>query len=160
MARLSDLKFTYWLYMKGYRHRSHEWRPGACLRKPLSEARIALITTAAFHLPDQPPFNETVRGGDYSYREIPAASDARQLRIAHRSDAFDDAGLRADPNLALPLERLDELAREGIIGEVSPRHFSFMGSIPAPSRLVKTTAPEVAARLLDDKADAVLLTPV
>jgi hypothetical protein len=35
-----------------------------------------------------------------------------------------------------------------------------MGSISAPSRLIESTAPEVAHMLVEDAVDAVLLTPV
>jgi hypothetical protein len=35
-----------------------------------------------------------------------------------------------------------------------------MGSISAPGRLIKSTAPEVARMLVEDAVDAVLLTPV
>ncbi len=52
------------------------------------------------------------------------------------------------------------VAGGGAIGGVAGRHFSFQGSVPAPGRLVKQTAPEVAARLREDGVDAVLLTPV
>ena len=52
------------------------------------------------------------------------------------------------------------LAQEGVIGSVAPRHFSLMGSIAAPGRLIAETAPEVARMLLEDQVDAVLLTPV
>ena len=160
MAKLSDLKFTYWLYMKRYRYWSYDWRPAATLSKPLAESRIALVTTAAFHLPEQEPFDKAVRGGDVSYREISGDNDLRRLQMSHRSDAFDAQGVLTDGNLALPLDRLRELARKSLIGEVAPRHWSFMGSIAEPSRLLQFTAPEVAARLHDDNADAVLLTPV
>lgn len=160
MAKLADLKFTYWVYMKGYRYRSHDWRPGARLAKPLAESRLAVVTTSSFHLPDQPPFDESLKGGDYSYREIPAGAKLSSLRMSHRSDAFDERGLMADANLALPLDRLHEMAAAGEIGSVAPRHFSFQGSIPAPTRLVKMTAPEVADHLKHDGVDAVLLTPV
>jgi D-proline reductase (dithiol) PrdB len=160
MARLSDLKWTYWLYMKGYVYRSFDWRPGARLEKPLAEARVAVVTTASFHLPDQAPFDESIRGGDYSYRVLPADCDLSALRTSHRSDAFDKAGLLADPNLALPLDRLREMAAAGEISSVAPRHFTFQGSIPAPGRLLKQSAPEVARLLRDDGVDAVLLTPL
>lgn len=146
--------------MRMYRYRSLEWRSGAALDKPLSQARIAVITTAAFHLPDQPAFDESLRGGDVSFRLIPVGTRLEDLRIAHRSDAFDHRGIEADKNLALPLDRLEELARDGRIGSVAPRHVSFMGSISAPSRLIAGTAPEVARLLLSDGVDGVLLTPV
>ena len=160
MAHLSDLKLTYRIYMAAYRYRHFDWQPGAILAKPLSESRIAIVTTAALHRPDQPAFDESVKGGDYSYRELPLDVELASLRIAHKSDAFDHAGVESDKNLALPLDRLRELAREHAIGAAAARHFSFMGSISAPGRLIDQTAPEVAAKLRDDRVDAVLLTPV
>lgn len=160
MAALSDLKLTHRLFMEAYPYRQCNWLPGARLEKPLSAARIAVVTTAAFFLPEQAPFDESVRGGDVSYREIPADTEVTTLRIAHKSDAFDHSGIESDQNLALPLDRLRELAAEGVIGSVGHRHFSFMGSITAPARLVRDTAPEVTQKLLEDRADAVLLTPV
>lgn len=160
MARLSDLKLTYRLFMQAYPYRRIDWRPGAVLVKPLSKATIVVVTTAALYMPDQPPFDHSIRGGDWSYREIPSSADIRTLGIAHKSDAFDHAGVEQDRNLALPLDRLHELAARGVIGGVARRHFSFMGSLTAPARLMDTTAPEVAQKLLADGVDAVLLTPV
>jgi hypothetical protein len=58
------------------------------------------------------------------------------------------------------LDRLKSLAREGVIGEVAPRHFSFMGSIVAPAGLIEQTAPEAARELHSDGVDAVLLIPM
>src|SRR5574340_515353 len=141
MARITDLKFAYQVFMKAYPYRKVDWRPGARLEKPLSEARVAVVTTAGFHAPDQPPFDTTIRGGDYSYRVIPADTNLGTLEIAHRSDAFDIRGITSDKNLVLPLDRLKSLAGEHIIGSVAPRHFSFMGSIAAPGRLIALTAP-------------------
>lgn len=160
MAKITDLKFAYQVFMKAYPYRKVDWHPGAQLEKPLSEARVAVITTAGFSRPDQPPFDTTIRGGDYSYRVIPADTDLSTLEIAHRSDAFDIRGIASDKNLALPLDRLRSLAEQRIIGSVAPRHFSFMGSIAAPGRLISRTAPEVAQILLEDEVNAVLLTPV
>ncbi|MFZ0962929.1 MAG: glycine/sarcosine/betaine reductase selenoprotein B family protein [Terriglobia bacterium] len=160
MAELSDLKLQYRIFMATYRHRQFDWRPGAALEKPLSQSRIAVVTTAAFFSPEQAPFDPSIRGGDYSFREIPLETDLDTLQIAHKSDAFDHSGIESDKNLALPLDRLRELEAEGRIGEVAPRHYSFMGSISAPGRLVSVTAPEVARRLAEDEVDGVLLTPV
>jgi D-proline reductase (dithiol) PrdB len=160
MAKLSDLKLSYQILMKAYRYRKVDWRPGALLGKPLREARVAAVTTAAFFKPDQLPFDASIRGGDCSYRVLPLDTALSTLGIAHRSDAFDIRGIAADKNLALPLDRLKSLAEEGVIGSVAPRHFSFMGSISAPGRLIDRTAPEVARMLVEDAVDAVLLTPV
>ncbi len=160
MASLSQLPLKYRLAMRLYRYRSLDWKPGSVLNKPLSRARIAVVTTAAFHLPDQPAFDESLRGGDVSFRIIPVETRLDELCIAHRSDAFDHRGIDEDKNVALPLDRLKALVRNGQIGSVAPSHVSFMGSIAAPGRLVSGTAPEVARLLLDDGVDGVLLTPV
>ena len=99
-------------------------------------------------------------GGDVSYREIPAGVDVSTLVDTHRSESFDHSGIAADANLAFPLDRLRELARDGVIGSVAPRHFSFSGSITATGRLVRDTAPAIATRLVNDEVDVALLVPV
>jgi len=160
MAWIADLKLAYQIFMRAYPYRRVDWRPGSLLQKPLSKSRIAAVSTAGFFLPDQNPFDTSIRGGDTSYRMIPMDADLKTLGIAHRSDAFDIRGISADKNLALPLARLRSLAADGLIGTVAPRHYSFMGSIMAPGRLIANTAPEVAAALHEDAVDAVILTPV
>lgn len=160
MGKVSDLKLKYQLLIKGYPFRRVDWLPGAVLRKPLSEARIALITTAGFYLPDQKPFDQSFRHDDCSYREIPWGTPTSILQIGQSSDAFDHSGIEADRNLTLPLDRLQELINAGVIGDSGPRHFSIMGSIIAPAKLINESAPEIAAKLLEDQVDGVLLAPV
>lgn len=146
--------------MQAYPYRKVDWGAGANLAKRLDQSRVAVVTTAALYMPDQPAFDTSLKGGDVSYRPIDRDVDLTALKIGHRSDAFDIRGLASDKNLALPLDRLKSLEREGLIGELAPRHFSFMGSIVAPERLIAQTAPDVARELLSDEVDAVLLTPV
>jgi D-proline reductase (dithiol) PrdB len=160
VALIKDLELTHRLFMKAYRYRSFDWRPGADLTKPLSEAKVAIITTAAVHLPEQSAFDETVRGGDSSFRELSGDVDINQLKIAHRSSAFDQTGALQDRNLVFPLDRFRELVAQGKIGALNHRHFSFMGSITAPGKLVGVTAPELAARLRQDQVDVAFLLPV
>jgi D-proline reductase (dithiol) PrdB len=160
MAKFSDLTFKYRFFMRTYKYRSYDWGPGARMTKPLSESRIAVVTTAAFYRPDQTPFDESIKGGDVSYRVIPNDTELSSLREGHRSSAFDHTGVERDKNLALPLDRLRELENQGLIGAINARHFSFMGSVTAPGRLTSKTAPETAALLQEDRVDAVLLTPV
>ena len=62
--------------------------------------------------------------------------------------------------MAVPIDRLRELADQRQIGSIGRRHLSFMGSITAPGRLVRDTAPEAARRLEDDGVDIALLVPV
>ncbi len=160
MAHLSDLKLKYRALIQGYPFRRVDWRPGACLTKPLNQARIALVTTAGFYLPNQIPFDQSFRHDDCSYRELPWGTPVDRLQIGQSSDAFDHSGIEADRNLTLPLDRLQELIEGGAVGEAAPRHFSIMGSIIAPARLISDSGPEIARKLHEDQVDGVLLAPV
>jgi D-proline reductase (dithiol) PrdB len=162
MATYDDLPAVTRLFMKGYPFgRYANANPFAPpLRQPLREARFALITTAALHLPEQTPFDKSLKMGDASFREIPNEAELNSLIEGHRSNSFDHAGLESDRNLAFPLERFRELAAQGAIGALNHRHFSFMGSIVGPRVLINETAPQVARLLQEDGVDAALLTPV
>lgn len=146
--------------MEGYPYRSSDWLPGARLEKPLGQCTVALISTAGLHLAGQAPFDLGIQGGDFSFRELPGSVQVQQLRIAQRSSDFDRKGAEEDMNVVFPLDRFRELAGQGEIGALSHRHFSFMGSITAPGRLISTTAPQVAQMLRADEVDAVFLAPV
>ena len=160
MGDLSEFPAALRLFLRAYPWRRIDPVPWAPLPRPLADCRLALVSSAGFVAPGQAPFDETLRGGDPSFREIPADVDLATLRETHRSRSFDHRGLSRDPNLAFPLDRLRELVRAGRIGSLAPRHLSFMGSILAPGRLVRRTAPEAARGLVADGVDAALLVPV
>lgn len=160
MARLDDLPLWLRATMKVYPWRRVSPLPQAHLRKPLSASRVALVTTAGLVPPGGVPFDANVKGGDWSYRVIDGTADVRALEEWHRSESFDHAGIERDRNLAFPLDRLRELAAQGVLGAVAPHHLSFMGSITAPGRLVKKSAPEAVDRLAADAVDVALLVPV
>ena len=160
MGDLNEFSLAVKLFLKAYPWRKIDPVPWAPRKKPLSECSLALVSTAAFVLPGQKPFDETIRGGDFSFREIPGDADVRQLTESHRSESFDHAGIHQDPNLAFPLDRARELAEHGRIGSLNRRHLSFMGSITAPGRLIQQTAPAAAQLLFEDAVDVALLVPV
>lgn len=155
MAKISELSLSSRIFMKAYRWRRIDPVPWAPLKRPLAEAKIAIVSTAGLVPPDQAPFDDKVRGGDWSYREVPDSIDAATLVDTHRSATYDHSGVRADPNLGFPIDRLHEVQPI-----VNHRHFSFMGSITATGRLTKTTAPEVAEKLVEDGVEGVLLVPI
>jgi D-proline reductase (dithiol) PrdB len=160
MADISHLPLRYRLMLRTYRWRRVDPVPVARLGKPLAESRVALVTTAGLVPPGERPFDPQVKGGDFSFRVVRADANVRRLEEHHRSEAFDHAGILRDPNVAFPLDRLRELAATGEIGDVAPRHLSFMGSITAPGRLTARTAPEAAQLLVEDQVDVALLFPV
>jgi D-proline reductase (dithiol) PrdB len=155
VASLDELPLTARLFMKTYPWRRIDPVPWARLRRPVGEAKIAIVSTAGLVAPGQVPFDNGVRGGDWSYREIADSVDVATLVDTHRSESYDHGGVRADPNLAFPIDRLHE-----IHANASHRHFSFMGSITAPGRLATISAPEVAEQLVADGVEAVLLVPI
>jgi len=161
VATYREMSLPVRLFMKNYpfsRYRI-DTVPCASLNPPLNKARVALVTTAGLHTPQQKGFDQ-VTVGDSSFREIPNTIATEGLIESHNSNSFDHAGVLADRNLVFPLDRFRELAERGVIGELNHRHFSFVGSILDPRRLIKETAPEVARLLRADKVDAVFLTPV
>jgi D-proline reductase (dithiol) PrdB len=161
MGSYDELSLTNRLFMKGYPFSRYRIEPTPCaqLTKPLNQARVALVTTAGLYLPEQTRFEGSAMG-DVSFREIPSDTDPQILLEAHKSNAFDHSGVTSDKNLAFPLDRFRELMQQGLIGELNQRHFSFMGSIIKPARLISETAPQVARALQEDRVDAVFLTPI
>jgi D-proline reductase (dithiol) PrdB len=157
---MSEFTLPVRLFLRSYPWRRIDPVPWSPLRKPLSAARLALVSSAGLVRPDQAPFDASIRGGDPSFRAIPSDTEVSSLVDTQRSESYDHAGVAADPNLAFPLDRLRELVARGRIGSAAPRHLSFMGSILAPGRLIKYTAPEAAGWLVEDGVDAALLVPV
>lgn len=160
MGFFNEFSFPVRAFLKVYPWRRIDPVPWIKLSRPLNQCKVALVSSAGFVLPDQKPFDDTIKGGDWSFREIPSTSLVSELRDAHRSESFDHQGMLADPNLVFPLDRFRELKARGRIGDFNPRSFSFMGSITAPGRLIKETAPRAAQLLVEDKVHAVLLVPV
>ena len=124
--------------------------------KPLHESRVAIVTTAGLRVESNADWN----AGDQGSTLIP--HDAENLTLAHYSPNFDRVGWILDKNVVFPIDRLNELAEEGIIGSVANTHISFMGAQPDHTlETIRLDSGPAAAKLLkDDEVDLVLLTPV
>lgn len=132
------------------------WTP---FEKPLSSCRVALVTTAGVHMKSQTPFDMSDPEGDATFREFPIDTPKEELTITH--DYYNHADADRDINVVLPVDRLKELASRHFIGEAAPNCYSFMGHITGRhlDRLLRETAPAVAALLRRDRVDLVVLTP-
>lgn len=121
---------------------------------PLSERRVAIVSSAALiHRGDKPfPF------GSDEYRAVPGDWSNDDILLSHVSINFDRAGFQRDINVVYPIDRLRELAAEGVIGGVADTHYTVMGSTD-PAAMVDS-ADGIAAALLADRCDAVILAPV
>lgn len=160
MVETNRLSVGLQAFLKTYPWRRIDPVPVAALKKPIGECRVALVSSAGFVVPGDLPFSNSVRGGDYSFRIIPDDIDLQSLEDHHRSDSYSHAGVEADRNMGLPVDRLREFAAAGDIGTVAPRHISVMGSITAPKRYVKQTLPAIADILVADHVDVALMVPV
>ena len=160
MVETRDLSLSLRAFLKAYPWRVIDPVPCAALEMPLSECRVALLSSAGFVVPGEEPFSSSIKGGDFSYRVIPDDIAVQTLEEHHRSDSFSHDGLEADRNMGLPLDRLHELAADGVIGSVAPRHISVMGSITAPGRYIRKTLPVVADIFVADEVDVALMVPV
>ena len=94
----------------------------------------------------------------------PLSKPLREARVALVTSAGvslpEQEGIAADRNLGFPLDRFRELEAQGVIGELNHRHFSFMGSIVMPRKLIDETSVQVAQMLRADAVDVVFLTPM
>ena len=121
--------------------------------RELSQSVVALVTTTGVHLREQEPYNVE---GDNSWRVIPGDVQAEQLMITH--DHYDHRDADSDINCVFPIDRLRELAAEGVIAGVSDKHLGFMGFSQNLRDLYERAAPEMAKIISRSKADAVVLT--
>jgi D-proline reductase (dithiol) PrdB len=120
-------RFARWLgkVLGGLQFRLEKIRPSSDipwtpLKRPLSQATVAIVSTAGVHLCSDTPFDlET----DASFRIIPRTASNTELCITH--EHYDRRDAVRDPNLVFPLERLLELETEGVIGRVAEAHYGF-----------------------------------
>ncbi len=132
------------------------WTP---LQKPLSQCKIALLTTGGVHLKNDKPFDMEDKNGDPTYRKIPSTAVQEDITITHKYYNHSDAD--KDINLVLPLDILRDVQQEGLVGESAEFFYSFMGHIDKHhiKTLVEQTAKDVAHQIKQEKVDIAVLVP-
>ena len=147
-------------YTTPYRWAHHNEAPFARLAKKLSQARVAIVTTAAPYQPDKgdqgPGAAYNGSAEFYQVYDGDTAAD-HDLRISHIG--YDRRHTTAtDPGTWFPLPALRRAAAAGRIGAVAPR---FFGAPTNRSHRVtlETDAPEIVRRALADGVDAAVLVP-
>ncbi len=121
---------------------------------PLNQRRVAIVSSAALHASNEPPFLH----GTPEFRELKSSLPVADIRMSHVSINYDRQGFQRDVNIAYPIDRLNELAQEGIIGAVSDTHYAVMGS--TDPKTMTETVEALLARFRRDRIDAVLFSPV
>ena len=137
------------------------WAP---FRNRLQASRIALLSSAGLYLRsthtafDLATERARPEWGDPTWRSIPASTEPEDIGVAHLH--INDEDLLADPEIALPMRGLAQMAREGVIGHTVANHVTVMGyqdrELPGWK---STTAPEIIAFLSEQEADGLILAP-
>ncbi len=123
--------------------------------KPLNLAKVAIVTTAALHREGGDGFE--LGDSDFHFETLP--SHARDLTLGHHSVNFDRGGFAADINVVYPIDRLQELSENAIIGEVAENHYAFAGNqSETVSEIRLDSGPLCAKEMLKEGVDVVLLT--
>ena len=120
----------------------------------LARRRLAIVSSAALIARGDQPFAV----GSAECRFLPNAVPAADLLTSHVSINFDRSGFQRDVNVVYPIDRLRELAAEGVIGGVGDTHYTVMGSTD-PAGMAEA-ADRMAARMRQEHVDSVLLAPV
>ncbi|MDL2307250.1 hypothetical protein LJC48_04395 [Desulfovibrio sp. OttesenSCG-928-C06] len=126
------------------------WTP---VSKPLKDCVVGFATAGGIHLKAQTPFNPA---GDFSIREIPSNEPVSAMMVTH--GGYDNSDVNKDINAMLPVDRLNELAKEGFIGKVAPTLVGFMGGGGNVEKFRNETGPAIAKILKDEGADICVLT--
>ena len=128
--------------------------PAFVIPKPLSDSKVAIVTSASLHHEDDDDFAPS----DTGYRVL--EKDRRDIVVGHWSPNFDASGVSADLNVVFPIDRLQELENQGVIGSVSEVHIAVAGNQFDLSGIRLDGGPSAAALLNKHEVDVVLLTPV
>ena len=126
--------------------------PAWTVPKEASSRRVSIVSSAAISRRGDKPFSWLAN----NHRVI--EKDNLDLVMTHVAVEYDRTAWQQDINTILPLDRLEEMAKDGEIGSVSNEHYSFIGSSD-PIKMERS-AKEVAERMKDDAVNTVFLVPV
>ncbi|MFT6580600.1 MAG: D-proline reductase (dithiol) PrdB [Alphaproteobacteria bacterium] len=146
---LSERKMMIELDCSGFETR-HPFTPP----KPLGERRVSLVSTAALNLRGDAVYQRDAT----DFRVIPGEVDPGDVVMSHVSVNFDRTGFQQDLNVCFPIERLREMADDGVIGSVANFHFTVSGA--AHPLDLEESARAMAQTMKADGVDTVLLVPI
>jgi len=131
--------------------------PLAKLKKPLSECTVSMLTSGGISYRHAEPFEPAAKN-NFRLDEIDPGTSADGFQI---NDAYYDyRDGEKDINVIFPLERLRELAADGVIGAVANRLWSgFMGRTYNRSKVTGESAPAFVEQLKADGVDLLIAIP-
>lgn len=137
-------------YTNDYQWAHYDDVPFNRLEKPLSECRVAVVTTA---MPDSEDGRAQRQVHSCPSRPIPESMYTDALSW-HKTMTHTD-----DVSSFLPLLQLQRCEQEGLIGELSDRFHSIPTEYSQRNTL-ENDAPEILARCKQDAVDVAILVPL
>lgn len=138
-----------------YKWSTFDTSPWTPFEKPLSQACVALVSSAGISQDDQEPFDPWAVN-DLSIREIPVDTPFSRLKLHH--NFFDHRDALKDFNCVYPVHRLKEFEEAGFIGRLAPRAITLgMGRLYKRQALQDETVSNMVKSLKSQDVDAVLL---
>lgn len=131
--------------------------PMAKLGKPIKECRFSFVSTSGVQTKTSLPFDTVHPVGDYTFRRVPTASPVESLTIHQLK--YPTSGANRDLNVIFPIDRLRELADEGVIGGLTENFYTFIGYNMDPRRLEQTLAEDIAEAIAQEQPDGVIAAP-
>lgn len=153
MARLEDFVSSLRERLINLDCQPYESEPWVAPRQ-LADRRISIVSTAGLQRRGDRPFDM----GSNDYRVIPGNTPSADIVMSHVSTNFDRSGFQQDVNVALPIDRLRELATEKKIGSAADFHYSFMGATDPAA--MKPQVDRMVELMTSDGVDTVLLVPI
>jgi hypothetical protein len=149
-------------YEKTYNYASNTDIPFTPLKRPLSESRATLVTTASFVLLDESgrALEEPKMLGTNTMEVFTVPSDWSVDLILSTSEDHDRYQTdMKDINAFFPLTRMQEFLEQGVFGSLSR---NFYRTLPNYShrKTTQVDGPEILRRCREDNVDVALLTPV
>lgn len=136
---------------------NHENIPVPMLEKPLSEAKIALVTDGGL-VPKGNPDHMVPTNSRY-YKSYPIGSaerlDPKEFEVSHQG--YNNAFVLEDPNRLVPVDAMRTLEKEGKIGSLLDAYYTTAG-VMTPMEMGKEFGEHIAMELKEQNVDAVVLT--
>ena len=128
----------------------------APISKPLSESRLGLISSAGTYVAGQTAF---FYKDDASIREISSGSVLADLRFSHIMENYLVEAWQ-DPGVLFPIEALQRLEQQGVIGSLADSFISCMGGIYSQRKVINELIPAIEAAVERQELDLLLLVPL
>ena len=131
--------------------------PAPALTKPLSECKIAIVTSGGVVPQGNPDHIESSNAKKWGMYSIEGMDHADKADFMTVHGGYDRAFVTEDPDLCIPVDVLRQMEKEGKIGSLDTHFYTTTGTGTATNS-AKRFGEEIAPILKEHGVDAVILT--